>query len=658
MNIFRKKFIPINTYDKKTNNRNHHKKNSINKRTNSQILFEHRNNNEIIDNMDIDNTIQTRSIKYSASEDPLYLEQKNYDIESSKYMKNISKSKDNTSSMNENTNNKVYNFLDNSVHKLNLNKKLINSKKNNSYNYLNKSSSNQSGNKDSNSLNSKNIEQSSNSNISNNISNYNELNLLNHESQNKKGLIYNYNQMNNYIKNNNKLKNKKSNKDHKSKSYSKYFDLIKNCKNKESKNLEINNLKNNDTSSTNEFTKLKSKYLELKNLHDLTLSKLKKEKKKNKIQKEEIELMINSIKSEEMKGNTLEEMNEVINKLKEENATFRQELVLSQALINSLQSEIKSNYKNRNIINNGNANTLEDNSETDKNANFKPNKFNRKNYNDISDLIKEINELNHALNKKNLIIDSVLIENKKLRNQLKSNNSDIYSNDNKLSDIIYKDAIELINKYSQYRNSNMDDFNNLILTEKFFDELEKLKKDIEGIKYKKNIEQMVEYYISLIKLISNEFDKLLLYNNNYWKEKYLNKYKSIDENNINKSLEFNFNKEKHHLMDLCLLSSSYIKGLPKDLLLEGINLIKNLENLYKEKNRIKNSNKTEKDNINDLIMRQEKQLDNIKRKLSNNLYNQSNSNSNHYLRNFNSASNIKNILGLTYMTNYYNNNIN
>ena len=106
-------------------------------------------------------------------------------------------------------------------------------------------------------------------------------------------------------------------------------------------------------------------------------------------------------------------------------------------------------------------------------------------------------------------------------------------------------------------------------------------------------------------------------------------------------------------MDLCLLSSSYIKGYPKDLVLEGINLIKNLEILYKERNNIEDSDEAKKEKINDLIMRQENQLDNIKRKLS---YNQSNYN--RYLSNSNSTSNIQNILGLTYMTNYYSNNNN
>ena len=95
---------------------------------------------------------------------------------------------------------------------------------------------------------------------------------------------------------------------------------------------------------------------------------------------------------------------------------------------------------------------------------------------------------------------------------------------------------------------------------------------------------MIDNFISLINLISNEFDKLLLYNNNFWKEKYLNKYKTIDNNDIkDKKIQIYFDKVKNNLMDLCLLSSSYLKDSTKDLFLERINLIKNLLNLYKKK---------------------------------------------------------------------------
>ena len=591
MNIFRKKFIPIKTLEKKIKNKNHHKNNSLIKRTNSQILFGHKNENELNEDINMNNTIQTRSLKYTISEDPLYLEQKNYDIESSNNLKIIQKT-------------------------------------NKSNSYLSKSSSNKSGSKISDLSSTKNKEQNSNLNISESFFNKKDLNSLNNELH-KKGLIYNYNQMNNYIKNNLNKRNKKNNNNNKafiSQSYTKYLDLINKGRNNNSNNnpinLDIKNINNNDdeTISTNDLTKLKSKYLELKNAHDMTLSKLKKERKKNQRQKEEIELMINSIKSGENKKNDLNEMHEEINKLKEENATFRQELVLSQALINSLQSEIKNN---NNINNNSNFEDISIRNNLYGNGN---NKFNKKNYKDINDLFKEINNLNSSLNKKNEIIDSVLIENKKLRQQLKYKNGkspdkNNNKNNNKLTDLIYNESIDLINKYNQYRNSNMDDFNNLILTEKFFEDLEKIKKELENNKDKNNLEKMIENYFSLIKLISNEFDKLLLYNNNYWKEKYLNKYKNNENNNksLNNSMELNFDKEKHNLMDLCLLSSSYLKGLPKDLILEGINLIKNLENLYKEKNKVKDSNDIENKNIKELIISQEKQLDNIKRKLS---YNQ------------------------------------
>ena len=172
---------------------------------------------------------------------------------------------------------------------------------------------------------------------------------------------------------------------------------------------------------------------------------------------------------------------------------------------------------------------------------------------------------------------------------------------------------------------------------------------------------MIDNFISLINLISNEFVKLLLYNNNFWKEKYLNKYKTIDNNDIkDKKIQIYFDKVKNNLMDLCLLSivynfilydSSYLKDSTKDLFLEGINLIKNLDNLYKEKNMTKYQN-----NLNELLMNEEKKLDDIKRKLAYNQYDVNNNYHHLYHYNSNSVNDVKNVLGLTYMTNYYSNN--
>ena len=671
MNIFRKKFIPIQTNENKFKNKNRKNNNSLIKLTNSQIIYQNNNNSEIYENINMDNTIPTKSIKNTTIDDALYLEQNNYDNESSKNNKDNQNINYESSSKNASIRNKKnlidhndlmkYKILyDNETKKSrnNSNENLSNkkySKLSYSYSYLNKSSSNQSRNKNPNTIDFRNMEQKTNSKMSKSINNFNEENNL----KNKKRLIYNY-QMSKLINEKEKQNNRSIIGKFKSQSYSKYRELMKKGRNKNLNNLNINIKNNDETSSANDFTKLKYKYLELKNMHDLTLSKLKKEENKNKRQKEDIELIINNIKSNSKNEGDIDEMNEIIHKLKEENETFRQELVLSQALINSLKSELKHNSK-FNLIKNNNFNKNDDISINDKTDNFELNKIHT---NDINELINKINELNNALTKKNKILDSVLIENKKLRHKLKYYSNDISkkskkNSENKNSDLIYQEAINLIDKYSQYRKSSIDDFNNLILNENFFIELEKMKEEIEKIKQNNNNkERLIENYISIIKLVSNEFDKLLLYNNNYWKEKYLNKNKTLDNKDIiDKNLEINFNKVKHNLMDLCILSSSYLNGSTKNLLLEGINLIRSLENLYKEKDRIKVINNIITDkNLDDLIIREENQLDNIKKKLENNRYDNSNTNyHNHYLGNSNSVSNFKNFSGLTYMTNYYNN---
>ena len=649
MNIFKKKFIPIKTKENKIKNKKRKNNSSLIKHTNSQIIYQNNyNNSSIYENINVDNTIPTKSIKNTTIDDALYLEQNNYDNESSKNEKEIQNINYESSSKNFSTSNKniinhdnlmIYKLLyDNETKKSsNISNENISTNKYSklSCSYLNKSSSNKSKDKNSKSIISRNIQQKTKTKLSKSI---NDINDFNEDSNlnNKKRIIYNY-QMQKHTNDKEKQNNKSINSKFKSQSYSKYQELIKKGRNKNFKNFNISLKDYDDTSSTNDFTKLKHKYLELKNIQDLTLSKLKKEENKNKRQKEDIKLMINNIKKNPKKENDIEEMKEIIHKLKEENDTFRQELVLSQALINSLKSELKNNSK-LNIIKNYNNNNNDDISISDKTSNFE---LNKKQNNNINELINKINNLNNAINKKNQILDSVLIENKKLRHKL-----------------IYQESINLIDKYSQYRKSNIDDFNNLILNENFFKDLEKVKEEIDKIRQNNNNkERIIENYISLIKLISNEFDKILLYNNNFWKEKYLNKNIYIDNNDINnKNLEINFNKVKHNLMDLCILSSSYLKGSTKDFLLEGINLIRNLENLYKEKKMKKGINNISTDNnLDDLIMREEKQLDDVKRKLENNKYeNLNNKYHLHYLGNSNN-NNIRNISGLTYMTNYYNN---
>jgi hypothetical protein len=293
------------------------------------------------------------------------------------------------------------------------------------------------------------------------------------------------------------------------------------------------------------------------------------------------------------------------------------------------------------------------------------------------------------LNKKNEILNSILIENNKLRNELKSNklnssqktmkrtksvnnkrsknNIDIISNQANslyefvdkikyMFDLLYQDSLCLLNQYEQYKYSNINKYNNLILTEQFFNQLQNLKDKIYQYKDIKKFEvnnNYIQYYMELTKLITNEFDKLLLYISSLANKKYFNDYENeiedININNYYKNIHRNFEKEKNNLIDLCLLSTKYIEGDPKELILEGLNLIKSLGNLYEERTRLNGNENLNKNKM--LIMGQEEQLENIKNKLA------IDNNINNYYFDYNIQDDNNKKVGLTYMTNYYTNNL-
>ena len=692
---FQKKYIPSTTHARRLRNKHGTNSNSYLKRTNSQIISNHNNI------MDETNSIRTKSLKRTSSDDALYDEQIKYDMESKKLIpikSSTPSNEENDSAQEENSNSvkkkiedllKFKNLCENAIKELETYKS--NSKLNKTLsdknNIKNDKSSNTNKSKESNSI------------IFDNICNFNDIdNNLNNNS--KKNVSINFD----FFKNKNERKSNKF----KDPKISRYFKILR----------RDNLLNNSHTVSTNDFTKLKSKYIELKNEHDLTLSKLEKEKNKNKQQKEEIELLRNSIKYNSLNNNNFksndDEANNIIQSLREQNETFRKELVLSQAMINSLKSELDNNKDRKHLKNNNrkrkSKNNLDDyvknvnNEEHEKSlGTYSNNKFTNYNNNEIGiitpknamqydQLLNKIEELNYSLNKKNEILNSILIENNKLRNELKSNkfnssqktmkrtnsvnNKRNKNNKNLISkqanslyefvdkikymfDLLYQDSLCLLNKYDQYKYSNINKYNNLILTEQFFNQLQNLKDKIYQYKDIKKFEvnnNYIQYYMELTKLIANEFDKLLLYISSLAKEKYFNDYESeiedININNYYKNIHLNFEKEKNNLIDLCLLSTKYIEGNPKELILEGLNLIKSLGNLYEERTRLNDDESLNKNNM--LMIRQEEQLENIKNKLS--INNNINSINNYYF-DYNRQDNNNKKFGLTYTTNYYTNNI-
>ena len=691
-NAFQKKYIPSTTHARRIRNNNANS-NSYLKRTNSQIISNHNNI------MDETNSIKTKSLKRTSSDDALYDEQIKYDMDSKHLiaMKNNTPSNEENDSVQEDNSNSVPKKIEELLKFKNLCENAIRELENfKSNSKLNKTLSDKNNIKNDKSSNS-NKSKESNSAISDNICNFNDIdNNLN--TNNKKNISINFD----FFKNKN---GRKSNK-FKDPKLSKYFKILR----------RDNLLNNSHTVSTNDFTKLKTKYIELKNEHDLTLSKLEKEKNKNQQQKEEIELLRNSIKYNSLNNNNFksndDEANNIIQSLREQNDTFRKELVLSQAMINSLKSELE-NKNDKNQLKNNNRKRISKNNLYDdyiKNVNndeheenigtYNNNKF--VNYNNNEDsinipknimkydqLINKIEELNYSLNKKNEILNSILIENNKLRNELKSNkinssqktikrtnsvnNKRNKNNKNLISkqanslyefvdkikymfDLLYQDSLCLLNKYEQYKYSNIDKFNNLILTEQFFNQLQNLKDKIYQYKDIKKFEvnnNYIQYYMELTKLITNEFDKLLLYINSLTNEKYFNEYENeiedININNYYKNIHLNFEKEKNNLIDLCLLSTKYIEGNPKELILEGLNLIKILGNLYEERTRLNDNENLNNNKM--LIIRQEEQLEDIKNKLA------IDNNINKFYFDYNREDVGNKNFGLTYTTNYYTNNI-
>ena len=670
-NKLQKKIPRIKTFSIKINNNNPFASKYSLKRTNSQIISAQNKLNEDIPSK------RTNSYRRMSSDNALYDEQIIYNIESSRNIKDketSSMKKNSTSSYNkqsELTSDK--NIVPKKIEELlkyknvceNAIKQFYNNKNNPSktkFNFnLNKLIYDKNSmKKNKNVFSYTNRTKESNSNFSENICNYEGINNIRNSNKIKnKSVIYD--------SNNNNISKKINNKD---KKYSKYFKLNKiGEKINYSKSL-----------STNDFNKIKNKYLNLKNEYYLALSELKKEKKKNKKQKEEIESLRNNIKNNSFNNNQndINEKNEIIKKLKNENETFRKELVLSQALINSLKSELQC----YNLSNNKFFKKIKLFNENEKNNNYK-NNFNNSadnideiNYNiiDNKNLVKKIKELNNGLNKKNEILDSILVENNKLRKELKRNKNNISRNINEkksntnnyeyynkecieninyIFDLFYKESFLLINKYEQFKNNNQNNYNNIILTETFFKELQNIKNKLCKYKSKDKLEfnlikKITKIYMDIAKIISNEFIKLFLSYNK--EEKYFNKYENniIDDIN-NNNYKLNFDKQKYNLIDLCELSTSYIKGKPKDLMIQALNLIKSLDNLYIEK--CKMNNYQNNCNINDLIIMQEELLDNIKKKLRNK--------DNIFFFDYNNIYQNKNILNRTYSTNYnYNEYIN
>ena len=399
------------------------------------------------------------------------------------------------------------------------------------------------------------------------------------ENNNSNNDISINNTLNSYLNNNNNSNNKyisnsntsKTNNDKYDSLYSKYLNLFNDFK-------YLNNNKTNEKS----VVKLKNKYNSLLEENNNLKSKLKSKNKLIKNQQRELEKMkVITTKRQNMIHN--EQDKEQIKELQEQCETLRKDLVLSQAMVNSLKTEIdflkKSDAQNKN--GEGKKKIQMDfdkyNFTFNDSASVSPTKNLEKNINLNNNDYSKIDLIN-SLNNKNKLLTKVLQENNLLRNRLKKFDSflpnfiDIYDND-EFEELNKEQMREnLIKKYEekfQYFSSYVkrikiiinDIFKdipftlnkylnkNYVLSEKFILGLYDLRKEYYSIK---NIdefnldvtddEKCIKIYTNLIKLFNKELELYAMNNNN---------------NNINVNMNNNMNNNLKNDLSTINQSNNY-----------------------------------------------------------------------------------------------------
>ena len=333
--------------------------------------------------------------------------------------------------------------------------------------------------------------------------------------------------------------------------YHKYIKLLQDYK----------ELSNNSTYTNTEYTKMKTQYNEIKEQNSLLLKQINKK----------------------------ENENEKIKELTQQVQTFREELVLSQALVNSLKAELENMSKNKN--------NFSTNESVFDNEKIKMTL--KKNNMLLSNILQENNELrkkanNYSTNNNNDFLNNDLLIN--LQNNLSAyENKFDYFNDyinnikNKIS-IIFNDLKNIVNENEKNENFLKDlkiEINNLNSIDRY---------NLDSI----DDEKCLESYMNLVKFLLNNFKN------------------SNDKKIINKQDNI-FNKTKNQIIELQNIIKlkediqKSNKGGLKRLISDALNIIINLSNLYK----IQNTKSENRNNINEKIIKMENEFDYIKKIISN-----------------------------------------
>ena len=385
--------------------------------------------------------------------------------------------------------------------------------------------------------------------------NPNEILPLTLESLNNDNNLYN---INNNINNNRNNINKDMNK-----KYQQLNEKFQKLQNDYNEIIRNNNM--NDVSSTtinlgninDKYKMLKEKYKRIKDENKKIIEVLKEETKACEMQKNIIDVLQQAIENDICKNNDLKKYITIDNivdftQLKLESEQYRKELVLSQALVNSLKSEIEQLHKEKeeakNNVNMPNRNNIErimefnnindnlneeeiNNNNKNKNNYYNNNDYNKNNQEENNLIMSENISLKEALNKQAQLVKELMDENQNLKKLVDEATI-------KLNDVI--------------NNKNENKINNEQLNYQLNSKINEIKQYEDKFSYFND-------YISVIKSIFMNFQENL--------PKFINIYNKMANEDLNSLLSNSFSQSIIQL-------SSRVNQLNK---IEKFNLETNIE---------------------------------------------------------------------------------
>ena len=308
--------------------------------------------------------------------------------------------------------------------------------------------------------------------------------------------------------------------------YEKYISLLKDYNDLISKsdNSQINDIKNLNNDISDKYVKLKEKYKKLKEDNEKTIELLKEATLATEEQRNIISLLQKTIESDLIKGNVLKKyitFENVIDfaKIKNESEEYRKELVLSQALVNSLKSEIEVLMKEKNQINDNNNINNFLHKEKNRVRTVSPKKKNKTFFKE--NILNDSNENNsylkymkfNSLNDNDILLQEerkqYLSENASLKDKIYSQNTimnNLYEENSNLKLLLQ----QVNNKYNERFSTNRINNENINMLQ-----IELKNKKNELLQYEKKIPYFNDYIIQIKQSLDSIKNLIIKYIDTY-----------------------------------------------------------------------------------------------------------------------------------------------